>query len=293
MPAQSHVSENGIRQEPGAEDGQLYYEDLLHAIERLHEENHRRHAAMAGAVHDLKTPLAIISGYLNLLVANKLGPVNHRQKQALDDMVGSCKRLDQSIAKLLTFGATATDKLKLSVGIADLTDTMHRVSRMWSPAFEDKRIRFECQIPDEPITFAFDRHKIQQVVSNLLENALHFTPAGGAVSVLVRKEFWERRSISMQHSGPERRRRSNTSPNAAFIAVADTGPGIAPEYQQEIFEDFFSMGTDLVPQGTGLGLSIARYLVQAHLGKIWVESTPGEGARFSILLPFSMPGKLA
>jgi signal transduction histidine kinase len=158
-----------------------------------------------------------------------------------------------------------------------------------APAFEDKHIRFECNFPDIPLRFAFDVNKIQQAVSNLLENALRFTAEGGTVSLALRQQFWERRSISSRHPGPERRRQTVFSPNSAVIAVADTGPGIAPEYQQEIFDDFVSIGTDTVPQGTGLGLSIARYLVQAHGGKIWVESRPGEGAQFFIALPLSMP----
>lgn len=288
MCAQSHVVGEAIERSPDSAEGPLYYQDLLHAIERLHEENDRRHAAIAGAVHDLKTPLAILSGYLNLLVAEKLGTVNEKQMQALKDMVGSCRRLDRSISKLLAFGASTAHQLRLAVEIGDLNECLRRAGRMFSPAFEDKHIHFECRLEDEPLRFAFDRQKIQQIVANLLENALRFTPENGTVSLAARRQFWERRSITTRPPGLERRRRNQSTPNAAFITVADTGPGIAPEYQQEIFEDFFSMGTDSVAQGTGLGLSIARYLVQAHGGKIWVESKPGEGAQFFVMLPFSM-----
>jgi signal transduction histidine kinase len=207
----------------------------------------------------------------------------------MQDMAGSCKRLDHAIAKLLAYGATAANKVKLSVEIGDLTQAMRRAASMWTPTFEGKGIRFDYQIPEEPIRFAFDRQKVGQVVSNLLENASHFTPAGGTVSLVVRQQFWERRSTQSRPPGPERRSRNVVAPNAAFIAVSDTGTGIAPEYHQEIFEDFFSMATETVPQGTGLGLSIARYLVQAHGGKIWVESKSGEGASFFVLLPFAMP----
>jgi signal transduction histidine kinase len=141
--------------------------------------------------------------------------------------------------------------------------------------------------------FPFDWYKVQHVVSNLLDNAIKYTPSSGTVWLHVEPYFWERRAIKRKPL-LERRRRLVANPNCCRVSVADTGPGIAPEYQQEIFEEYFR----LTPSGTrveghGLGLAIARRLVQAAGGKIWVESEPGGGSKFSFLCLLNPPAKLA
>jgi signal transduction histidine kinase len=100
--------------------------------------------------------------------------------------------------------------------------------------------------------------------------------------------LWERRSTKESRTAAERRKQSAALPNAVRITVADTGIGIAPEFQQEVFEDFFKLPQpERNPNGMGLGLAIARRLVQAHGGKIWMESQPGSGSKFSFLLPLN------
>jgi len=96
--------------------------------------------------------------------------------------------------------------------------------------------------------------------------------------------MWERRTVAKPTVG-ERRRQTANGPNAIKVSVSDTGPGIPPEYHQEIFDDFFRMPSSEVIEGTGLGLAIARRLVQAMGGKIWVESESGAGSKFSFLVP--------
>jgi signal transduction histidine kinase len=97
--------------------------------------------------------------------------------------------------------------------------------------------------------------------------------------------MWERRGASQAPDGGERRRRSIDAPNAVKVSVADTGPGIRPEFHLEIFDDFFRLPGGESAEGMGLGLAIARRLLQGMGGKIWVESEPGSGAKFSFLLP--------
>jgi signal transduction histidine kinase len=163
---------------------------------------------------------------------------------------------------------------------------LQRIREMWTPVFEQKGVLLQCPATPEDLRFSFDSQKLQQVISNLLENALRFTPAGGRVTVSAALHFWDRRS-ERRLVAEERRVRSHNAPNSARIVVADTGPGIAPEFQQEIFEEFFSASPPGIAPGIGLGLTIARHLVHAHGGKIWVESAPGSGSQFYILIPFS------
>jgi signal transduction histidine kinase len=123
---------------------------------------------------------------------------------------------------------------------------------------------------------------VQQSVANLLDNALKHTSSGGTVTLAAEPHFWERRAAAVAPN-EERRRLREDSPNSVFISVSDTGPGIAIEYHQEIFEEFVRV--DRSSSGMGLGLAIVKRLVQAHRGKIWVESEPGMGSKFSFLLP--------
>jgi signal transduction histidine kinase len=262
-----------------------YYEELLHTIEEMQEDSDRRRVALAGAVHDLKTPLAVITGFVNLLMGQKLGTVTPRQLEALKDIATSCRRLEDAITKLLYHSANNAKKQTIMPEMADLNSCIAQIRDMWAPAFEQKGVRFVCKPPDDLLRFLFDRQMLQQVIANLLENALKFTPAGGTVTLTAALHFWDRRS-ERQTVTAERRVSSSVRPNAVRIVVADTGPGIVPEYQHDIFEEFFSLSLPGVTPGIGLGLTIARHLVQAHRGKIWVESRSGEGAKFNVLLPY-------
>ena len=125
--------------------------------------------------------------------------------------------------------------------------------------------------------------KLQHIVSNLIENALKHTPAQGAVTVTVTSCFWERRKAQSEFLFNLERKESRKMENAVRIDVSDTGPGIAAEHHDEIFEDFVQLPSGSA-RGTGLGLAIARRLVEAHGGVIWVESAPGKGSKFSVLL---------
>ena len=249
------------------------------------ESEDRCNAGISSAVHDLKTPLAIISGYVNLLIAGKLGEVNARQLRALRDICASSRRLEERISQLLLHGAQKANRLTVVFERADLKSSLLAIHECWLPAFQEKSIDFECRLGLAPLTFEFDRQKVAQLVSNLLENALRFTPPGGSVSLRAIPYFWERRSLT-ERVAVERRASRSGEPNAAKIVVADSGPGVPPENHQEIFDEFISLAAPGVPAGTGLGLTIARELVVAHSGKIWVESIIGSGSQFCVLLPF-------
>ena len=277
-PAES--SELPVEKHPG------YYEELLHTIERMQEDHDRHNVALAGAVHDLKTPLAVIAGFVNLLLGQKLGTVTPRQLEALRDIATSCRRLDDAVGKLLYYAANGARRQTVTLEVTDLNSCLSQIRDMWTPVFEQKGIAFSCQPPSEVLRFAFDRQKIQQVVSNLLENAVKFTPAGGRVWVTAAAHFWERRRARQDGAGVERRVYRSLRPNSARIEVSDTGPGISPEYHLDVFEEFFSLSRPGISPGIGLGLTIARHLIQAHQGKIWVEDGEGGGAKFCLVLPF-------
>jgi signal transduction histidine kinase len=269
--------------------GQADYRELLENYDRLRDESERRTVALASAAHELKTPLAIMSGYVDLLLAGKLGPLTDRQREVLADMRSSGSRLQHFIGDFLTYSAVETGSLNFRMEVADLNSCIEEICLFWMPRFRDKGVALYTT-NDPPVQpFAFDYHKVQQVISNLLDNALKYTARGGSVWVAAENYVWERRSGGAAGSNVrlERRRGRSTPPNAARVTVGDTGTGIAAEYHQEIFQDFFRLPQSMngSASGIGLGLGISRRLIGAHGGKIWVESTPGVGSKFSFLLP--------
>ncbi len=261
-------------------------EELVEAFVRLQDQSRQRTEALATAAHELKTPLAIVAGYIELLLSQKAGPLNDRQRKILEDSHLSCARLQQVIHDFLTYSALETGKLTMKFELADLNACLSEVYGIWLPRFQKKRLAFYFQVNDKLEPFEFDYHKVQHTISNLLENSLKFTPAGGTVWLTAEPHTWERRSRQESRVPEERRQRTAAVANATRVTVSDTGLGIAPEYHQEIFDDFFKLPQPESPSGgVGLGLGIARRLVQAHAGKIWVESTVGSGSKFSFLLP--------
>lgn len=263
-------------------------DDLLRDYRRLQEQYQRAAQALATAAHDLRTPLAVVSGYIELLLSGKLGSLNDRQTRCLDDMQSSSARLQRLITDFLTFSSLEVGKINLRLEEdGDLNKCLLELCGFWLPRFQGKGVAFYYLASDNLPRFSYDHDKIQRVVSNLLENALKFTPPGGTVWLNAEPLLWERRSSeSSRQVARERRRERNTLPNAVRISVADTGPGIAAEFHQDIFGDFFQIAADRTEGGMGLGLGIARRLVQAHGGKIWVESEPNCGSKFCFMLPF-------
>jgi two-component system, NtrC family, sensor histidine kinase KinB len=245
--------------------------------------------ALASAAHELKTPLAIMDGYLQLLLAQRLGPLNPRQMEVLGEMQSNGARLSTFIQNLLTYAALKVDRLELNYEVGDINACISEIAEVWAQRFGDKAIAFYFLPNDKLQPFPFDYYKVQHVVSNLLDNAMKYTPASGTVWLHVEPYFWERRTVARPPMVERRRQRTN-APNCCRVSVSDTGPGIAPEFQQEIFEEYFR----LVPpgmraEGHGLGLAIARRLVQSAGGKIWVESESGAGSKFSFLILLNPP----
>jgi signal transduction histidine kinase len=262
-------------------------------IDLLTDENHCSACrdALAAAAHELKTPLAIMGGYLHLLLTQKLGPLTPQQLEVLSEMQDNGVRLTSFIQNVLTYATLKVDRYEIKYEVADINACLREIAEVWAQRFQDKAIAFYF-FPDEKLPeFPFDWYKVQHVVSNLLDNAMKYSTSAGTVWLHVEPYFWDRRTIKRKPL-VERRRRLVANPNCCRISVADTGPGIAPEYQQEIFEEYFRLVREGIrADGHGLGLAIARRLVQASGGKIWVESEPGNGSKFSFLCLLNPPAK--
>lgn len=249
-----------------------------------HEQAADLREALATAAHELKTPLAVMDGYLQLLLAQKLGPLTKKQTEVLTEIQANGLRLSNFVQNLLAYASLKVERLEMHYQKGDINACIREIAELWSQRFNHQAIAFYFLPSERLAPFRFDWFKVQHVVSNLLDNALKYTGDRGTVWLHVGPYFWERRSAK---SKPpiDRRRFPNPAPNCCRITVADTGPGIEPEFQQEIFEDYFRLTHESSrAEGYGMGLAIARKLVQAAGGKIWVESNPGHGSKFSFLL---------
>ena len=264
------------------QEREITYRNLLAAYLKLQEVNRQKTVFLASAAHELKTPLAVIKGYYDLMLKGSLGKLSDKQTDILEESKESCERLVRLVSMFLNYSTLESGKLVLQLRENDLRDCLDEVAKRWSDAFQRKGVKLEASFDPSIPNFRFDYQKVQQAAANLLDNALKHTPTGGMVTLDAGPHFWERRVAEVAPI-QERRRFRLPRPNSVEISVADNGPGIPAEHHQEIFEDFVRV--DRNTTGMGLGLAIAKRLIQAHRGKIWVESEPAGGSKFTFLLP--------
>jgi signal transduction histidine kinase len=266
------------------QEREITYRNLLAAYLRLQEVNRQKTVFLASAAHELKTPLAVMKGYYDLLLSGSLGKLGERQREMLQESKDSCDRLVRLVSMFLNYSALESGKLVLQLRENDIRDCLRDLVCRWQDAFQRMNVRLDVRLDPGLPLFKFDYQKVQQCVANLLDNALKHTPAGGRVSLAAEPHFWERR-VSEAIPAQERRHGRGPRANSVLISVSDTGNGIAAEFHQEIFEEFVRV--DPSSAGMGLGLAITKRLIQAHRGKVWVDSEIGRGSSFSFLLPIN------
>ncbi len=252
---------------------------LQQAHRQLEERFLRTNNALASAAHDLKTPLAILNGYVELLQSEKLGTLNDRQREVLSDMRSNGQRLQHFIEDFLSFSVLETGPMKLRYEKADMNACLSEVCRLWSPRFHERKLALYFLANDKLTEFSFDVPKVERVVSNLLENASKFTPSGGTVWLHAEPYVWDRRVVNKVVVQNERRQQNrpqnaqtNLRTNAVKVSVSDTGPGIPAEYHIEVFDDFFRLAPD---RGTirghrtwpGYGATISQHHGRQNLGR--------------------------
>jgi signal transduction histidine kinase len=242
---------------------------------------------LVSAAHEFKTPLVVMMGYTDLLRNSHLGPVNDRQRQVLGEIQESAERLQKLIQNLLLLSELRAGKgagyVEPECEPANVNEHLREIFNVWSSAARQKSINYVFRAAEGSPKVAVDSLKLQHIISNLIENALKYTPNNGRVTLSAMQGFWERRKAQSEFLFNMERKENRKVKNAVRIDVTDTGPGVPLERQRDIFQDFVQLpGTS--SRGTGLGLAIARRMVEAHGGVIWVESELGKGSKFSLLL---------
>jgi signal transduction histidine kinase len=240
-------------------------EERLALEERLRREVAEREDMVGLMSHELRTPVTVISGYSRLLLSEEVGPLNEAQKGFLEASARSCKRLSDLIGTLLEAAAQARGEVVLELREAPLAPTVQDVVGTIKPLLEQKRIRLEIELRPEAARACFDPTRLEQVLTNLLGNAIRYTPPLGIIRIATRAFA----------AGRER---------FVEVSVTDSGPGVAPVDRERIFEPYVRGGGRDEGDGLGLGLAICRRLVEAHGGAIAVRDAPGGGACFAFTL---------
>ncbi|HEX5501925.1 MAG TPA: HAMP domain-containing sensor histidine kinase [Thermomicrobiales bacterium] len=243
------------------DDLQRAYSDLALAHQELLGVDEMKTNFLANVSHELRTPLSSIRSFSELLLSYDDDP--GVQQEFLGIINQESERLTRLVNDVLDITKIEAGQLHWDVQTLDVAALLRDSARTYAPLIEQQGLAFERQIAAALPPITADRDRLQQVIANLLVNAMKFTPAG-TIRLVARRV------------GDE-----------IHIAVADTGIGIAPEDRERIFEKFQQVGETLTgkPKGTGLGLSICRDIVAHHQGRLWVESRLGVGSTFVVALP--------
>lgn len=239
---------------------------LRQAEQQLHNQEARYSEALDNLLHEIGGPITYLLGYLDLLREHPALRAQPEVLQYLEVMTRKARELQQFIQRMRTSLYFTPEPQPL-----DLRDVVNQTLSLMRPEAQKKSLRLELEVADAlPLVYA-DPVGVAQVLENLLSNAIRYSPPGGTVRLLL-----------------------EPLPDVLQVRVIDQGPGIPPEVQERIFERFFRWYPEQgpgrrSPAGMGVGLALAREIIQAHGGRIWVDSQPGQGATFAFTLPYYRP----
>jgi PAS domain S-box-containing protein len=244
--------------------------DLKEAMSLVKVASDAKSSFLASISHELRTPMNAIIGFSDVLAEEYVGQLNDKQREYVGDILDSAKHLLLLIDDILDMSRIESGRMTMEPDMVRLSglleDSLIMVSEKIGKHSITIRIEMEAQTSD--IEIVADPRKLRQVLFNLISNAVKFTPDGG--DIIIKTGFAGKDSKTIQ------------------IIVEDSGIGIAPEYLEKIFENFFQVQGGILDktQGAGLGLSLVRQLVVMHSGRVWAESSGiGNGSRFVVELP--------
>ena len=259
------VEETRIISEKKAVEMEKLYIDLK-SVDRMKNE------FLSMVSHELRTPLTPIKGYASMLLSDKAGPLDDRKKQMVNIILKEGNQLLSIIDSILDVGRiTRGHGLKLKQEPISIKALFEELRGVFGPELEEKGMKIEVIVPEKLPTIIGDPDKLRRVFTNLIGNAIKFTPKGGEIKL-----------------------NGEAGEGTVKLSVEDAGVGISEESKEKIFDKFYQVDSSYTRTagGVGLGLAIVKAIVEAHQGKIWVESEGlGKGSKFCIVLPVQLKGE--
>jgi NtrC-family two-component system sensor histidine kinase KinB len=239
---------------------------LLQDVTRFKNLDRMKSEFIATVSHELRTPLTSINMAVDILSREVLGKVNEHQRDMLVTAKDDCERLTKLVKELLDMSRLESGKYELKSEKINLRSVVEEALKPLRLQFREKGIHLDTEIPLTTPEVPGDQQQLSWVVANLVSNALRYTPADGTVTI-----------------------HSDLLDDSVRISVKDSGRGIPPDAVEVIFDKFVQIkqSTDATPGSVGLGLAIAKEVVEAHGGRIWVESSVGQGSTFFFTIPRS------
>ncbi len=241
---------------------------IMQDITHLKELDRLKSEFVSTVSHDLRTPLTTIQGYIALL--DRVGSLNDMQRDFIRKSLNSLTHITEMISDLLDIGRIEAG-YNLEMVPCRMDEIIGKAVALYADAAEQQQLRLEVDLPDAPLWVHGTPRRLQQVVENLLSNAIKYNRPHGKIYV---------RAMADEHH--------------VIVKVEDTGIGIPLEEQPRVFERFYRVQSDDTQDiaGTGLGLAIVKSVIEKHKGRVWVESTPGEGSTFAFVLPLYTPAEV-
>jgi signal transduction histidine kinase len=258
---------------------------LIQANLKLQEYDQDRTNFLTRAVHDFRAPLTAVSGYCGLLLSDALGTLTEDQKEVLQRMQHSTRRLSRMASAMFQLSIGRHVRNWPDFRLGDIQECMDQALHEITPFADNKLISLSVNLDTAPDSLYFEPGQIEQVLINLLDNACKFTPKAGEIDIQGYPFLWDRRSMrDFTPPAVERRYQDSREPNSYRIDIRNSGCRIPGEHLDSIFEEYTSYAGGQDRSGGGLGLALCRMIATQHEGRVWAENTD-IGPMFSFVLP--------
>jgi PAS domain S-box-containing protein len=260
------------------------FEQIRKANEDLNRVSAMKSQFVSLVSHELRTPMTAIRGSLDIIHSGAAGPVPEKHRMFISMARRNIVRLSDMINNILDLSRIESGRIDYDFGKVDLQEPLCQVMMTLAGTADEKRITLESRVPaDLPALYA-DEAKVEQILTNLIGNAIKCTPEGGCITVSAEPA-----------SATDLERLGDPPPDGAFVrvSVVDSGSGVPADQLEAVFDSFHQLKGKKGERGSGLGLAICRYFIDGHGGAIWAEREIGQGGIFRFLLPVWAPGRTA